>query len=132
MTVLRKKLGDGTYHGGRRHVLQRGEAEKGSGQLQSAGDALMADVIMTRRSKGDIPICDQGWPFAASGNYLPLVRRSHRWPWRDAMAERCVDHLHEVDDIEHRQPGGSLDVGAIWRHVGAFEHNRPDLGVLGA
>ena len=48
------------------------------------------------------------------------------------MAERGVDHLHEVDNIEHRQPCSGLDIGAIRRHIGAFEDDGPDFRALGA
>ena len=48
----------------------------------------------------------------------------------NAVPER-MDHLHQVYDIEHSQPGGCLNIRPVWRHVGAFEDQGADLGVLG-
>ena len=42
-----------------------------------------------------------------------------------------MDHSDEGHDVEDRQAGGALDVGPIGWHVGALEHDRPDLGMLG-
>src|SRR5260370_20939361 len=49
----------------------------------------------------------------------------------EAVAHRLVHHPDQRGDIEDGQAGGGLDVGAVGRHVGALEHDRADLGMLG-
>src|SRR5438093_13354061 len=51
-----------------------------------------------------------------------------RW---QAGGERAVHHDDQRHDVEDGAPGLALDVGGVGRHVGALEHDRADVRVIG-
>src|SRR5262245_10121172 len=65
----------------------------------------------------------------ANSGVPAAVIPSHR-SGRLARRQGAVDHRDQRDDVEHGQPGLPLDIRAVGRHVGALQHERPDVRML--